>query len=73
MHLNLFVSEVVITVQGYVIEQGKEKERIEIDNMTRAALEQQRGLLNSKTMRSAVQNSDENLKSQSGKSKSYYG
>ena len=37
LHLNLYVSEVIITVHGYVIEQGKE--RMEIDNMTRALLE----------------------------------
>ena len=74
LHLNLFVSEVIITVQGYIIEQGKERERIEIDNVTRAALEQQRSLLKSQTMRSKVQGNDE-LKepSQSGKSRSYYG
>ena len=54
LHLNLFVSEVIITVQGYIIEQGKERERIEIDNVTRAALEQQRSLLKSQTMRSKV-------------------
>ena len=37
LHLNLYVSEVIITVHGYVVEQGKE--RMEIDNMTRALLE----------------------------------
>ena len=37
LHMNLYVSEVIITVHGYVLEQGKE--RMEIDNMTRAMLE----------------------------------
>ena len=42
LHLNLYVSEVIISVHGYVIEQGKE--RLEIDNMTRAMLEQEKAL-----------------------------
>lgn len=53
LHLNLYVSEVIITVQGYVVEQGKE--RLEIDNMTRAFLEKEKDLLKSKTMRTRVQ------------------
>ena len=49
LHLNLYVSEVIITVNGYVIEQNKE--RLEIDNVTRAVLEKEKAMLRSQTMK----------------------